>query len=184
MVNQMSTTATNVEIAERFGIVAQRFCSVVDSALVKNRTELLVQVYPILPTLIGEAIRLPDVSLSDNDDETDEIRFPASAGVQQHAESLYTVMKEKLGEWDLYHQVFDPTQDNEAIFGTLADDIADIYFDMKKGLVFIEPGRGHQPKKAIFTWRVLFYSHWGNPAMDALRTIHFRLHNEGLEGYT
>jgi len=91
MVNdQMSTTAPNVEIADRFGIVAQRFCSVVDSALVKNRTELLVQVYPILPALIGEAIRLPDLSLSDTDDETDEISFPVSVGGQQRPESLYT----------------------------------------------------------------------------------------------
>jgi Domain of unknown function (DUF5063) len=50
--------------------------------------------------------------------------------------------------------------------------------DLKKGLVFIET-RQMQPEDAIWTWRVLFLSHWGKHAMDALLTIHFRLHDVG-----
>ena len=83
------------------------------------------------------------------------------------------MLKEKLGNWDSYRQLFDPTEDNEAIFGSLADDIADIYFDLKEGLLLAE----HQtpPEDIIWEWRLSFYSHWGKHAMDALLTIHFRL---------
>lgn len=80
----------------------------------------------------------------------------------------------KLGDWDLYWQVFDPTKDNKAIYGTLADDIADIYRDLKQGLILKE---AHQapPEDIIGDWRLGFYSHWGKHAIDALRTIHFLL---------
>ena len=87
---------------------------------------------------------------------------------------LYNLLKEKLGDWDGYIQVFDPTQDKEAIFGTLADDLADIYRDLKEGLVLNETHSAH-PEDIIWTWRLLYYSHWGHHALDALRTIHFRL---------
>jgi hypothetical protein len=83
------------------------------------------------------------------------------------------LLKEKLGDWDSYRQVFDPTEDTEAIFGSLADDIADIYRDLQEGLVLCEA----RPQDAIWEWRLLFYSHWGKHAINALLTTHFRLQN-------
>jgi len=70
--------------------------------------------------------------------------------------------------------VFDPTKDSEAISGSLADDIADIYRDLKKGLELKET-YPRQPEAAIWQWRFGFYSHWGKHAMDALLAIHSRL---------
>jgi hypothetical protein len=87
---------------------------------------------------------------------------------------LYSLLKDKLGNWDLYSYVFDPARDLEAIKGSLADDIADIYRDLKKGLVC-----HHSDCKPtgdiLCEWRLLFYSHWGDHATSALRTIHFLL---------
>ena len=87
--------------------------------------------------------------------------------------------------WDLYHQVFHPTQDDEAIFASLADDIPDIYSDLKKGLAFLQAGMGHKPRRQS-SHGVLFYSHWGSH--HALRTMHFRLNaalpDTSIEGDT
>lgn len=71
-------------------------------------------------------------------------------------------------------QVFDPTKDREAIYGSLADDIADIYRDLKEGLVLHHSGLA-SPNDILWDWRLGFYSHWGKHSMDALRTIHFLL---------
>lgn len=86
------------------------------------------------------------------------------------------MLKAKLGEWDLYWEVFDPTKDSEAIRGSLADDIADVYRDIKEGLGCQDLDLALQGD-AIWEWRVGFYSHWGKHAIDALRTIHFLLEN-------
>jgi hypothetical protein len=89
-------------------------------------------------------------------------------------------LKEKLGEWDQYNQVFDPTQDADAVHGSLADDLADIYRDLKEGLVLKET-KLRQPEDLIWEWRFAFHSHWGKHAMDALLTIHFRLQQRCLD---
>ena len=168
----MGTSNDNAEVADRFGVAAKRFCSIVDSISHMDKVEFVVQIYRVLPKLIDQAIEMPDVKGSDRGGQksSQKIRY-------EEWEQLYNSLKEKLGDWDLYHQVFDPTRDKEAIVGTLADDIADIYGNLKEGLVFIEAAPAN-PEKAIWTWRLLFYSHWGQHAMDALLAIHFRLQND------
>ena len=169
------TTSNEIErIANRFEAVASQFCSVIDSAPRLARNEFVSQVYRILPKLIDEAIGLPELELSDNDEPTRE-------AVSQKVEwnQLYTSLKERLGDWDLYRQVFDPTKDAEAIYGSLADDIADIYRDLKEVLLLKDAHR-QRTEESVWEWRFLFYSHWGKHAMEALLTIHFRLQHGAL----
>lgn len=156
-------------IFKRFHSVATEFCDVVDSASSLDRATLLSRLYEVLPRLVHEGIELPTISLSDDDTRND-----ARKTRMKDAEwgQLYQLLKEKLGDWDLYWQVFDPTKDSEAIRGSLADDIADIFRDVKEGLA--RQGVDSQ-RDAIWEWRCGYYSHWGQHAMDALRTIHFLL---------
>ena len=164
--------------ANRFAEIARRYCSVVDSARSLDRSTFLLQIYSILPKLLDEAIALPDIELPDLEEPARGAGNMLSGFRQRQAEwsSLYESLKEKLRDWDLYQQVFDPTKDTELIHGSLADDIADIYQDLKTGLAEISI----HPVPAIFEWRVGFYSHWGEHAMSALRTIHFRLEDTFL----
>ena len=167
----MTTPNEITQIADRFATVASRFCSVVDSAPSLERSEFAAQVYRMLPRLIDAAIGLPNVQLSDD----------PNLAVRRKTEEwnrLYISLKEKLEGWDSYRQVFDPTQDAEAIYGSLADDIADIYGDLKRALVLRETPR-FRPEDLIWECRLAFHSHWGKHAMDALLTIHFRLQDDG-----
>jgi len=167
----MGIPNNNAEVADHFAVVAKRFCSIVDSASDTDRREFVAQIYRILPKLIDQAIDMPAVERSDGQQKS-----PRNVR-QQEWEWLYNSLKEKLGDWNLYRQVFDPTQDTEANLGSLADDVADIYLDLKKGLALNETSRS-QPEDTIWEWRLLFDSHWGNHAIDALLAIHFRLQNE------
>jgi hypothetical protein len=173
----MHGIANHEEIVGRFGSIARRFCAVVDSASSSERADLVRQIYQILPKLIDEAVRLPELELSDRDDSTDGtshfVRKPVGLN-DEECGHLYNVLKEKLLDWDLYWQVFDPTKDHEAIRGSLADDIADIYRDLRKGLILFETHQAPEDE-IIWLWRLLFHSHWGAHAMESLRTIHFLL---------
>lgn len=166
------TTRSNIsEVFTRFLGVAERFCAVVDSARDVNKEDLILAVYRLLPELIGEAVSMPVVESSDS---THHTKCKGAVLTDQQWAELYSLLKEKLGNWDIYFHVFDPTKDQEAIRGSLADDIADIYRDLKKGLVC-----HHSDCKSaddiLWEWRFLFYSHWGDHAMSALRTVHFLL---------
>jgi hypothetical protein len=174
----MSTLPNNAEAANRFASVAQEFCSAIDSAPKLDRSELLVHVYGILPHLISEAIRLPNLELNDDEGQEDEIRKSHARAKVRLSDArfgqLYESLKLKLGDLNLYWEVWDPTRDNEAIHGSLADDFADIYRDLKEGLDLSEANQA-QPEDNIWHWRLLYYSHWGKHAIDAPRTIHFLL---------
>jgi hypothetical protein len=154
-----------------FSLVAAQFCRVVDSASSLDKLQLLSQIYEILPRLIHQGLMLPALSWSDADIQK-EIRRTRMKEAEWGR--LYQLLKEKLGEWNLYWQVFDPTQDSEAIRGSLADDIADIYRDIQEGLNLHNPELALQ-QDAICGWRLLYYSHWGQHAINALYTIHFLL---------
>jgi hypothetical protein len=168
------------EAVAQFGAVAERYCAIVDAAAAVDRNEFLLQLYRFLPVLIDQAIRLPRVEFNDDEEEDPEeetrirqVRARARMTDEEWGR-LYNSLKERLGDWDLYWQVWDPTKDTEAIRGSLADDIADIYRDLKEGICL---GKEDQVpnREATFEWRCGFYSHWGKHAIDALRTIHFVL---------
>jgi hypothetical protein len=165
----------------RFGLVSRRYCSLVDSRATLDKAEFLHQIYGILTELIVEAIRLPQVHFTDDENERQaaKIREACAKSRMKHEgwSTLYNSLQEKLGDWDLYWQVFDPTKDNEAIRGSLADDIADIYRDVKDGIRLTETNQAPFDV-IIFDWRFGFSSHWGNHAMNALRTIHFLLDDD------
>jgi len=174
----MKTQGNNTEAADRFGGVAQEFCSAVESASKIDRTSLLTEVYRVLPRLINAAINLPSIEFPDENDATQEEERapfrPSARMTDDQWRQLYNLLQEKLGNWDVYWQVFNPTTDKEAVCGTLADDFADIYRDLKEGLV-LSHKRLARPEDVIWQWRLLYYSHWGKHAIDALLTIHFRL---------
>ena len=147
----------------------KQFCLAVEATLVGDRTECLVEVYRLLPQLLTEAVQLPEVSLS-NTTPVRSARAPSER--RKELESLYAPLKKKLADWDGYHQVFDPTTEKEAIFGSLADDLADIRKDLREGLHLLDHPRS--PLKAVWHWRILFYSHWGKHAIDAFSVLHAR----------
>ena len=161
-----------------FGPIAEQYCSLVDSQSALDKSEFLLGIYRMLPELIAEASRLPLVSFHDDENEEQEatIRKIRAETEMKHQDwgQLYDSLKEKLGAWNLYWMVFDPRTDNEAIQGSLADDIADIYRDLKDGIVLKEANEV-PASEIIFEWRFGFTSHWGQHAVNALRTIHFLL---------
>lgn len=164
----MTAPPNNGEVFTRFVAIAERFCATVDSAPHLNKEDLVLKIYALLPELIGGAIGLPVVESSDS---THQTNCKQAEMTYRQWNDLYSLLKEKLGNWDIYSHVFDPARDQEAIKGSLADDIADIYRDLKEGLV-CRQFDCKPPDDILWEWRFAFYSHWGDHAISALRTIH------------
>jgi hypothetical protein len=70
-----------------------------------------------------------------------------------------------------YGEVFDTTRvpPEEPTVGDLADDLLDIYTDVKAGLLYFERGHAQQ---AVFQWKFTWGVHWGRHATSALRAMH------------
>jgi len=74
---------------------------------------------------------------------------------------LYARLRERLGPRDGYPTEFDWN-------GSLADDLTDIYCELKHGLRLFE----ESPEQALEIWRHGFRVHWGQHLVDASRHLY------------
>ncbi|QIL80588.1 DUF5063 domain-containing protein [Diaphorobacter sp. HDW4A] len=58
--------------------------------------------------------------------------------------------------------------DDEPVIGDVADDLTDMYCDIRDGLSMLDQG---EETGAIWHWRFTFHMHWGRHATEALRAL-------------
>ena len=132
---------------------AQRFCHFVERCGEESLSERLRQTATHLSVLYAAALQLPAVEPGADDSEP-------SVAVPETWSGF--------GELELYWEVFDPYEDDDAVANTLSDDVLDVYLDVKRGLIDWDAGRRLD---AIWSWRFHFGCHWGDHAVDGLRVL-------------
>ncbi len=81
---------------------------------------------------------------------------------------LFSHLHALLGDYDRYWMEFDAHGPREQMSGSLADDLTDIYCELKPGLNLLE----EEPRRALESWRHGFHLHWGEHMVDAIRHLH------------
>lgn len=153
---RMSQDATFLDMAE----AARRFCELVDHLNPRDVDGWLTDMMDLLPRLDDAAASLGELqSLSVHEHEIDdEARF-----------RLFTRLFEALGERDGYNYEYDALE-GQRLSGSLADDITDIYFDLKRGLDLLAQYPA-EPKIAASDWRQSYEFHWRHHLVDAERQL-------------
>jgi len=146
-----------------FTNAALEFCDVVERAAAIGPVQLLRRLEPTLSALHQRLLELPQVALGERDDD-----IPGRSHEEWAA--LYENLKNVLGNHDAYRTVFDSKNlEEEAIHGSLADDLADIYFEVICPIKAWQ--QGADPVCVIWELRLLFYSHWGKHLLSAQKAI-------------
>jgi hypothetical protein len=151
---------------ERFRVAATHFIETVDSLSNLERDTFLASVSHSLAELYSSALFLPVV-----EPETaaaDEAPFATAQWA-----GLFESIKEKIGPLDAYWTVFDSTEKETPVQGSLAGDISEIYYDLRENFQLEEKGG----PLADWLWdlRESFREHWGRHAIEALKAI-YNLH--------
>jgi hypothetical protein len=151
---------------DRFAEIARRYCAWAEAELGDPNYEIR-RVRLLLAELHLAAADLPDPGIGKNID----------AVSISHDE--WSRLFEKFGRLPVnsYFDVFNPLQEEEPVINSLADDLADIYRDLKAGLLLFE---ADHPIDAAWEWRFGFQTHWGQHLVGAQRPIHEYLSDEGL----
>jgi len=120
----------------------------------------------LLPRLYAAALALPRV-------EPDTESAGERTVTHDDWQALFTDFRDRLGRWSAYFNVSDPYDEanHEPVRMSLADDLADIYRDVKNGLLAEQAVAAARPKDVLWTWRFDFESHWATHAADALRAL-------------
>lgn len=146
----------STDAVDKFAREARLYCSFVEKASALSLAERLHTARDRLLRVYTAALSLPSVEPDDSD-----------GAPSPDVPMDWPGFEDK----DVYWEVFDPYKhdDNEPVAGSLADDVLDIYGDIRRGLALWEAS---QTQNAIWEWRFHFDVHWGDHAVDALRALH------------
>lgn len=168
--------------------VARRFCDLIDSRESIPKPEFVDQCAEVLGFLYGHAMRLISLGL----ETQDTLSYPSHDTWNE----LFDSLENLFGEDNPYRKCFYPYPPESGPEGSfakkiadenveptntcLADDLADIYRDLRLGLdVF---GQSEElTLRAVWSWWFFFQAHWGHhctSAMHPLRELVERYHED------
>ena len=154
---------------------AQKYCSLVESPKADklDKEIWLENVLAALAQLYATAHTLPKMESQ----ETGQIPGDLFHVGTDEWRSIYQSVAKTLGEARAYWCYFDPNQPpsskDEPVLEDLADDLADIYRDVKPALHAWETNEDkYIPEMIVACGDTLFVSHWGRHAVNAIRALH------------
>jgi Domain of unknown function (DUF5063) len=150
---------------DRFRAAAENFIQTVDSVAAIEREPFMARLSHCLAELYSSALDLPAVEPDTT--SIDETPFDTEKWAE-----LCNALRGKIGPLDTYWKIFDSTENEPPVQGTLAGDISEIYFDLMHNLHIEEKGISHAD--FLSELRFSFRSHWGKHLLGALVAIHDR----------
>jgi hypothetical protein len=151
---------------ESFPLVAREFCQFVEQTGPDQREPFIQQLFVQLTKVCEVANRLPWVDPTTADVEINQDDIQARA---DECFKLSEKLRKVFGSLDSYWDVFDPTQKEEPVNGSLARDIAEICMDLADSLDLLESGT--DLNDVYWQWRFDFRSHWARHAGSALKVL-------------
>jgi len=137
--------------------LAQRYCVLIETSGTEN-TSWLEEIAVLFPRLQAAI---------------DSFRHPPHDGIVALAPNLdarfelYSHLAELLGDRDSYRLACDGVDDSHMMTGSLADDLTDIYCELKHGLRMVD----ENPELSLSAWRESFTRHWSHHLADAERHL-------------
>ncbi len=178
---QTSTEIRNHPAIVEFHTAAYEFCHLFQQKPT-DKDQWCIQITMSLSRLYAAGHRLPEVNIENSVD------IPAEFDVSTDEwKAVYGFVSELLGWQKFYRAYFDPTEpiddtEQEPSIGDLADDLADIYRDIKPGLTTWDTNQDEFLTSIVFDWKSpLFDTHWGLHAVSALHVLHTLAYLRGIQ---
>lgn len=144
-----------------FKLAAERYCALLES-IPTDPEHWIEDLLAATANLYAQCLDLPEFDFDDGAGEASE-SFDVK---DEQWKDVYNLVHQILRDQVCYWSYFDPSQPTsaheEAVFGDLGDDLADIYHDVKPCVRAWE----HLVKFPLFG------SHWGVHAVSAMRALH------------
>ena len=142
---------------------ARDYCNLIDG--LSGRDDWLLVLFQLLPRLHANVVAMPDPGGGEVTDQYSDLddRF-----------DLFSELRMRLGDRDMYWLEFDQPgdvhEDDEHRSGSLADDLTDIYCELKHGLKRFDDN--DDAGRTLGRWRTGFCRHWGQHVVDAERHLY------------
>jgi hypothetical protein len=144
--------------------VAREYCAFIESFDAEEDADFssfIMQLSQLLPRLHMAVATLADAEATED----------LLAGIDPEKRfQLYSRLHSAFGDLDAYWMEFDVGRDWQEQSGSLADDLADIYWELKAGLERLETDQ--TPLPTLRCWGAGYRLHWGQHLVDAERHLY------------
>ena len=151
--------------------VAHEYCLFIEKAEV-SKEELLEFFQRIGPLLYLKGALLPEIEVTSEDANE---RFVT----EEEYESIFNSIRSKLiPEDEFWYLDYDLSVDNEPIKASLAENLSDIYQDLKDFILLYQKHSRDSKENAVNECKSLFETRWGPKVLSSLVYIHYLLNND------
>lgn len=150
-----------------FVTVANQYCSFVEQADETDLKDFIDKIHKLLPLLYLKATLLPVL-----DSSYDE--FNEKYVNESDYNILHNRLIRKFDKYNYYQEVFDPLrqENDEPAESSIAENLADIYQDIKDFVLLYQIGTNEVMHNAIWECRQNFEQYWGQKVVNVLRALH------------
>ncbi|PLX01368.1 MAG: hypothetical protein C0595_15100 [Marinilabiliales bacterium] len=155
--------------------VANEYCHYLDTSEKKSKKGVLDFVNRICPLLYLKGSLLPDIEVEDPDANE---RFVTA----ENWETVFTLLRDKFVKDDEFWFI-DPqhVNEDEPLKASLAENLADLYQDMKDFILLYQKNTYAARQNAIAECKRLFESHWGYRIANIMPKVHHLLYDKDLD---
>lgn len=150
-----------------FVAVANEYCALIENCNHYPTPKLLDITRKLLPLLYYKASLLPVTeTILDEELEKFVTEFDYNIFLQKWLQ--------KLGEYDLYHEVIDPDLQfgSEKVTASISEHLLDIYQDVKEFVTSYNIGNEEIMNDALAECKAHFEEFWGQRLVNVLRAVH------------
>ena len=150
---------------QSFVSTATEFCAFVESSNELTPTQFIHRARRLIPQLYLCGLSLPRL-------DPTELDSPREI-THEEWDLTCRSLQQCLSKYDFYWKIFDPGELNvkDPVNTQLSDDLADIWRDLKNGLIHWESASEALRQQIVWEWRKTFDIHWSAHAVDALRVL-------------
>lgn len=154
--------------------VANEYCFFVEKAGSYDKKDILNYFQKVLPLLYLKGALVPEI----------EVEYPEANErylTEEQWQHILHVLRDKFGEDEIF-TFFDPNStDSVARTLSFAENLADIYQDMKDFVLLYSKELHAARENAVHEIGRLFRSHWGHRLLVCLTHLHFLMHRMDIE---
>ena len=158
--------------------VANEFCLFLEEAEKYEKSFFLSYFQKVCPLLYLKGSLLPVITVSD---ENANERFVNEEQWEIIFQSVKNILKEDDEYW---HSKSVSKTELEPLKGSIAENLADIYQDMKDFIFLYQKNSRAAKENAVQECKRLFESHWGYICIQIQKTIHHLLYKEKMTDET
>lgn len=153
-----STPRPVADLYDDVAALARRYCGLIEASG-RDRPGWLAEIAHLLPRLHAAIMSMHAPHRA--------VDHPAPVDLDARFD-LFARLRHLLGDRDSYWLEFDSASEGaEAMTGSLADDLTDMYCELKQGLCLFE----WDPDCAVAAWAHGYARHWGQHLIDAERHL-------------